>query len=83
VEGEDEDAGGQPALDFAQEDVRGLRPANAATRSGIDVLLEENRPTADEIDRVITAGASGTYLPSRPDQQLSRDLLDQLGYNPK
>jgi uncharacterized 2Fe-2S/4Fe-4S cluster protein (DUF4445 family) len=52
-------------------------------RTGINVLLEKNGLTADEIDQVVSAGASGTYLPSRRHQQLSRDMLDRLGYNPK
>ncbi|TKJ30232.1 MAG: hypothetical protein CEE40_05575 [Chloroflexi bacterium B3_Chlor] len=64
--GEDEDAASRPAIAFAEKDVRGLRPAKEAMHTGINVLLEKNGLTADEIDQVIIARAAGTYLLFRP-----------------
>jgi uncharacterized 2Fe-2S/4Fe-4S cluster protein (DUF4445 family) len=60
--GEDEDGGNRPAITFTQKDVRELQLAKGAMRTGINVLLETNKLTADEIDRVIIAGAFGTYI---------------------
>jgi uncharacterized 2Fe-2S/4Fe-4S cluster protein (DUF4445 family) len=65
------------------KDVRGLGPVKEAMRARINVLVENNELAAAEIAQVITAGASGIYLLFRCRQQLCRDLLDQLGYNPK
>jgi uncharacterized 2Fe-2S/4Fe-4S cluster protein (DUF4445 family) len=53
---------GHPAITFTQNDVRELQLAKGAMRTGIDVLLEANCLVADEIDRVIIAGAFGTYI---------------------
>ena len=50
-----------PAITFTQKDVRELQLAKGAMRTGIDVLLERNGLTADEIDQVVIAGAFGTY----------------------
>jgi len=60
--GEDEDDGNRPAITFTQKDVRELQLAKGAMRTGINVLLETNGLTADEIDQVIIAGAFGTYI---------------------
>ena len=57
------DAGdGRPDITFTQKDVRELQLAKGAMRTGINVLLETNGLVADEIDRVIIAGAFGTYI---------------------
>jgi uncharacterized 2Fe-2S/4Fe-4S cluster protein (DUF4445 family) len=58
VEGNDE----PPAITFTQKDVRELQLAKGAMRTGINVLLETNGLVADDIDRVIIAGAFGTYI---------------------
>jgi uncharacterized 2Fe-2S/4Fe-4S cluster protein (DUF4445 family) len=50
------------AITFTQKDVRELQLAKGAMRAGIDVLLAENDLVAAEIDRVIIAGAFGTYI---------------------
>jgi uncharacterized 2Fe-2S/4Fe-4S cluster protein (DUF4445 family) len=60
--GETERQDGHPAITFTQNDVRELQLAKGAMRTGIDVLLEANCLVADEIDRVIIAGAFGTYI---------------------
>ena len=58
----DEGAKGYPDITFTQKDVRELQLAKGAMRTGIDVLLETNGLAEDEIDRVIIAGAFGTYI---------------------
>jgi uncharacterized 2Fe-2S/4Fe-4S cluster protein (DUF4445 family) len=58
VEGTD----GRPAITFTQKDVRQLQLAKGAMRTGIDALLEAEDLLAEEIDRVIIAGAFGTYI---------------------
>jgi uncharacterized 2Fe-2S/4Fe-4S cluster protein (DUF4445 family) len=60
--GEDESSDGRPAITLTQKDVRELQLAKGAMRTGINVLLETSGLTADEIDRVIIAGAFGTYI---------------------
>ncbi len=49
-------------ITFTQKDVRELQLAKGAMRTGIEVLLETSGLTAVEIDRVIIAGAFGTYI---------------------
>jgi len=58
----DEGANGHPDITLTQKDVRELQLAKGAMRTGIDVLLETNGLTADDIDQVIIAGAFGTYI---------------------
>ena len=60
--GEDEDGSDRPAITFTQKDVRALQLAKGAVRTGINVLLEVGGLTPDEIERVIIAGAFGTYI---------------------
>jgi uncharacterized 2Fe-2S/4Fe-4S cluster protein (DUF4445 family) len=50
------------AITFTQKDVRELQLAKGAMRTGIQVLLETNQLKEDQIDRVIIAGAFGTYI---------------------
>jgi len=52
----------RPDITFTQEDVRELQLAKGAMRAGINVLLETNGLVAGDIDRVIIAGAFGTYI---------------------
>jgi len=54
--------GGQPAITITQHDVRELQLAKAAIRTGIQVLMEANSCSEDEIKQVIIAGAFGTYI---------------------
>jgi uncharacterized 2Fe-2S/4Fe-4S cluster protein (DUF4445 family) len=61
AEREDDD-GEKTAIVMNQKDVRELQLAKAAIRSGIQLLLERNDFTDEDIDTVIVAGAFGTYL---------------------
>ena len=45
-----------------QKDIRELQLAKAAIRSGIQLLLERNGFTEEDIDMMIIAGAFGTYI---------------------
>jgi uncharacterized 2Fe-2S/4Fe-4S cluster protein (DUF4445 family) len=58
----EEERDGQPAITITQRDVRELQLAKAAIRAGIQVLLEVNGCTEDEMKQVIIAGAFGTYI---------------------
>jgi uncharacterized 2Fe-2S/4Fe-4S cluster protein (DUF4445 family) len=58
----EEERNGQPAITITQRDVRELQLAKAAIRAGIQVLLEANNCSDQEIDQVIIAGAFGTYI---------------------
>ena len=58
----EEERGGQPALTITQRDVRELQLAKAAMRAGIQVLLEANGCSEEDIGQVIIAGAFGTYI---------------------
>jgi uncharacterized 2Fe-2S/4Fe-4S cluster protein (DUF4445 family) len=58
----EEERGGQPAITITQRDVRELQLAKAAIRAGIQVLLETNGCSEEEMKQVIIAGAFGTYI---------------------
>jgi len=58
----EEERDGQPAITFTQQDVRELQLAKGAMRTGIQVLLEANSLSAEDIEQVIIAGAFGTYI---------------------
>jgi uncharacterized 2Fe-2S/4Fe-4S cluster protein (DUF4445 family) len=58
----DEHHEGQRAITFTQKDVRELQLAKGAMRTGIDALMETTGLAANEIDRVVIAGAFGTYI---------------------
>jgi uncharacterized 2Fe-2S/4Fe-4S cluster protein (DUF4445 family) len=60
--GEDERGDGRPAITLTQKDVRELQLAKGAMRTGINVLLETNGLSADDIGQVVIAGAFGTYI---------------------
>jgi uncharacterized 2Fe-2S/4Fe-4S cluster protein (DUF4445 family) len=53
---------GKPAIVITQQDVRELQLAKAAIRTGIQVLLEANKRTEEEITQVVIAGAFGSYI---------------------
>jgi uncharacterized 2Fe-2S/4Fe-4S cluster protein (DUF4445 family) len=54
--------GTRQAITFTQKDVRELQLAKGAMRTGIEVLLQTQGLAEQEIDRVIIAGAFGTYI---------------------
>jgi uncharacterized 2Fe-2S/4Fe-4S cluster protein (DUF4445 family) len=58
----EEERGGRPALVITQRDIRELQLAKAAIRTGIQLLLENNTCSEEEIDQVIIAGAFGSYI---------------------
>ncbi|MBE0481238.1 MAG: DUF4445 domain-containing protein [Dehalococcoidia bacterium] len=47
---------------ITQHDVREVQKAKAAIRSGIEVLLEHEGKTVDDLEEIIIAGAFGTYI---------------------
>ena len=53
---------GRPAVTFTQKDVRELQLAKGAIRTGVDVLLQSRNLAPHQIDRVIIAGAFGSYI---------------------
>ncbi|NLV31301.1 MAG: DUF4445 domain-containing protein [Acidobacteria bacterium] len=53
---------GQEAVTVSQKDVRALQAAKTAIRLGIQALVEDAGIEEGEIDRVIIAGAFGTYI---------------------
>ncbi|OAT86678.1 ASKHA domain-containing protein [Desulfotomaculum copahuensis] len=56
-----EETGAEPVL-LTQKDVRELQLAKAAIRAGIEILLDQAGLTAGDIDRVLLAGAFGSYI---------------------
>lgn len=58
----EEERAGRPAITITQKDIRELQLAKGAIRAGIEVLLEAQGITAQEIEQVIIAGAFGTYI---------------------
>jgi len=60
--GEDERGDGRKAITFTQQDVRELQLAKGAMRAGIHVLMATNDLAAKDIERIIIAGAFGTFI---------------------
>ncbi len=60
--GEEEQEGGRPAITLTQRDIREVQMAKGAIRAGIDILLETHGVGVEAIDRVVVAGAFGTYI---------------------
>ncbi|MBU0491867.1 MAG: DUF4445 domain-containing protein [Chloroflexi bacterium] len=56
------DAGERPAITITQHDIRELQLAKGAIRAGVQVLLNAQGLTAGDIDRVVIAGAFGSYI---------------------
>ena len=56
------DHAGQQAITLTQQDIRELQLAKGAIRAGINLLLEDQDCAEEDIDRVIIAGAFGTYI---------------------
>ncbi len=51
-----------PGVNFNQHDVRAVQLAKAAIRTGIDLLLRDRDLSDDDIERVVIAGAFGSYI---------------------
>jgi len=58
----EEEQDGHPAIVITQQDIRELQLAKAAIRTGIQVLLEANSRSEEEIGQVVIAGAFGSYV---------------------
>jgi uncharacterized 2Fe-2S/4Fe-4S cluster protein (DUF4445 family) len=58
----EEELKGHPAITFSQKDVREIQLGKAAIQAGIQILLEERNISIQEIDKVIIAGAFGSYI---------------------
>ena len=58
----EEERDGRPAIVITQKDVRELQLAKAAVRAGVQVLLQANGCSDDDVRQVIIAGAFGTYI---------------------
>ncbi len=80
-----EKAGNNLDITVSRKDINEIQLAKAAIRSGLDILLEEAGIEAIDVDRVLVAGAFGTYIsvPNAieigmfPDIPLSR--VEQVG----
>jgi uncharacterized 2Fe-2S/4Fe-4S cluster protein (DUF4445 family) len=57
-----EERSGKPPITITQQDVRELQLAKAAVRTGIQILLDANGKTDQDIEKVIIAGAFGSYI---------------------
>jgi uncharacterized 2Fe-2S/4Fe-4S cluster protein (DUF4445 family) len=57
-----EHSGLKTPITLTQNDVRQIQLAKGAIRAGIKVLLEDAGLTPNDLDRVIIAGAFGTYI---------------------
>jgi len=58
----EEEHGRGSAITITQRDVREIQLAKGAMRTGIQALLETYGRSEDEIDRIIIAGAFGSYI---------------------
>lgn len=58
----EEDSSNGKAITVTQNDVREVQLAKGAIRTGIQVLLEANSRSEEEIEEVIIAGAFGSYI---------------------
>jgi len=58
----EEENHGRPAITITQRDVRELQLAKGAMWTGIKLLLQSKGRSEEEIDRVVIAGAFGTYI---------------------
>jgi uncharacterized 2Fe-2S/4Fe-4S cluster protein (DUF4445 family) len=52
----------RPAITITQQDIRELQLAKAAIRAGIQVLLDSEHCAEKELEKIIIAGAFGTYI---------------------
>jgi uncharacterized 2Fe-2S/4Fe-4S cluster protein (DUF4445 family) len=59
---EEDKKGKHSAIVITQQDIRELQLAKAAIRTGIQVLMEANSCSEEDIAKVVIAGAFGTYI---------------------
>jgi uncharacterized 2Fe-2S/4Fe-4S cluster protein (DUF4445 family) len=62
-----------PGVSITQKDVRAVQLAKGAVRSAIDVLMRTAGCGPDDIERVLLAGAFGSYV--RPETAISLGLI--------
>jgi uncharacterized 2Fe-2S/4Fe-4S cluster protein (DUF4445 family) len=53
---------GQPAVTITQQDIRELQLAKGAIRTGVDLLLDLTGRAPEDINKIIIAGAFGSYI---------------------
>ena len=58
----DEHRSGAAEVTLTQKDIEQIQLAKGAIRTGINVLLDNNNLTVNDLDQIIIAGAFGTYL---------------------
>ena len=58
----EKDSGNQKDITISRKDVNEIQLAKAAIRAGLDILLAEAGIEAEEVDKVLVAGAFGTYI---------------------
>ena len=58
----EEEQGCRPAITITQKDVRELQLAKGAMHTGIQILLESQGLSEEDIDQVVIAGAFGSYI---------------------
>jgi len=77
---------GEVDITISQKDVRELQAAKAAIRLGIQALIEDAGIVETDIDRVIIAGAFGTYIDVQSAVEIGMlpplplDRFQQIGY---
>jgi uncharacterized 2Fe-2S/4Fe-4S cluster protein (DUF4445 family) len=52
----------KPGISVSQQDIREIQSAKAAIRTGIQILLEQTGHVADDLEKVLIAGAFGSYI---------------------
>lgn len=59
---EEKESNGNSSIVITQQDIRELQLAKSAIRTGIQMLLEAKEKREEELERVIIAGAFGSYI---------------------
>lgn len=59
---DEKERNGNQAIVITQQDIRELQLAKAAIRTGLQVLVEDRGLTEDNIDKIVVAGAFGSYI---------------------
>ncbi|MFC2024671.1 ASKHA domain-containing protein, partial [Chloroflexota bacterium] len=57
-----EERNGKPPIVITQQDIRQIQLAKSAIQTGIQVLLKTSKIVADDLEKVIIAGAFGNYI---------------------
>jgi uncharacterized 2Fe-2S/4Fe-4S cluster protein (DUF4445 family) len=58
----EKESGNQKDITISRKDVNEIQLAKAAIRAGLDILLAEAGIEVEEVDKVLVAGAFGTYI---------------------